>query len=349
MLFTPKLTVINDNGEKRTMNNGGVFGQSVYIVPRSDCAFRRYRLRGDKNSALKAASFKAQSEARRGHDGLKIIKEIGGKFASVWTFNSAGVHGIRSLPESLCYVPLSHGYRLVKCLIGIEGQVWNDNQLLASRWWHNEPSVQEWEAFIRVSPIEFDNVQSSKPDIETIAFRDNIPLFGYDKFDLNNIVSPGPAAIIVSCLSLFFLSFASAKYGNYRSQLSTIEVQKSEISSDTNLILSKRRKALANRASVSQFQKVEPDYSLTEALAALSAVLRNQNISLRELRLRTNEIEFRLLGAKDISMSELVADLEKTLALTNVNVSNDRGSVLVIKAQIGGVTGTSSVNNGGAQ
>ena len=51
------------------------------------------------------------------------------------------------------------GVRLLICRNGLEGQVWRDNVLLASRWWSKVPESSQWLAFTRSAGISQDMQQ----------------------------------------------------------------------------------------------------------------------------------------------------------------------------------------------
>jgi hypothetical protein len=59
----------------------------------------------------------------------------------------------RVIPESLLHPPLLSGLRLATCLDGLEGQLWQEQRLVHSRWWPGPPAVNEWLSFQRDAGI----------------------------------------------------------------------------------------------------------------------------------------------------------------------------------------------------
>lgn len=53
------------------------------------------------------------------------------------------------MPETLLRGAAADGSRLVTCLSGVEGQVWQRGQLVHSRWWAGAPDLSGWNAFLR--------------------------------------------------------------------------------------------------------------------------------------------------------------------------------------------------------
>jgi hypothetical protein len=71
--------------------------------------------------------------------------------------------GVTVLPETLLVEPARSSLpRLVRCLEGVEGQVWRGNDLLASRWWAQTPPADEWQQWCRASGAQ-DPIDSAAP------------------------------------------------------------------------------------------------------------------------------------------------------------------------------------------
>ncbi|OUD14314.1 hypothetical protein [Thioflexithrix psekupsensis] len=61
------------------------------------------------------------------------------------------IHTLHILPETLLHPTLQEGAQCVACLEGVEGQLWREHQLVASRWWPQMPCVTEWHIFLRAN------------------------------------------------------------------------------------------------------------------------------------------------------------------------------------------------------
>ena len=345
MLFTPKLIAISKENDTRVVNNlAGILGQPIHIIPRANCAFRRYRLKGSGKLAMQAVMLRAKNEARSDHDKFKIFKDPDNKNATVWSYNSKNISHVRSLPETLCLNPLSSGSRLVTCFLGLEGQVWDNGVLVASRWWHQNPSAEEWASFIRVAPLEFEPGAFKMPATEIVEYNNNLPLIAFDKYKLEDVIPPKKVSLLASIIALFVLSFTSTKYFHYSTQLSNIESQKTEISAEANIILSKRRRTLANISRIQKYKETTPRRSLIATLGDLANTIQGQNVTIRDLNVKDNEIEIRVLGEVSTRSPELVAELEKTNSVADVSITNDRRNSLLIKAILTGDEST-NINN----
>ncbi len=94
--------------------------------------------------------------------------------AGVWTWDSDRVEktakdggleptSLRFVPETALHRPMAEGTRLVSCLDGVEGQVWRDKRLMASRWWPTIPSDIDWVRFQRAAGLDPQSVSTEPP------------------------------------------------------------------------------------------------------------------------------------------------------------------------------------------
>ncbi len=85
--------------------------------------------------------------------------------AGAWIWDSERVEAVlresgldlsrlRVFPETALRRPAVDEIRLVRCLDGVEGQVWRRKELAASRWWAEPPLEIEWSRFQRASGVE---------------------------------------------------------------------------------------------------------------------------------------------------------------------------------------------------
>lgn len=72
----------------------------------------------------------------------------------------------RVWPETLLLAPRPDGPALQRCSLGVEGQVWRDGQLRASRWWPQAPDAAAWRNFQRSGGVPA-HAQSELPPAAT--------------------------------------------------------------------------------------------------------------------------------------------------------------------------------------
>jgi len=95
----------------------------------------------------------------------ELMLDIAEDGAGAWIWDSERVESVlresgldpsrlRICPETALRRPAVEEVRLVRCLDGVEGQVWRRKQLSASRWWAEVPSEIEWTRFQRASGVD---------------------------------------------------------------------------------------------------------------------------------------------------------------------------------------------------
>ena len=155
MLFKPQLFTFHKDGKRQNLTASTLAGQSICLMPRGQCSFRRIKLSGNRKKALQAAAFRVRQESDSSENKFTIIADANGKKASVWGFRTNDNHAGRYIPESISFKPMSTGARIVKLTEGYEGQVWEQGSLIASRWWIKPPSPKGWVSFLH----SFENPQ----------------------------------------------------------------------------------------------------------------------------------------------------------------------------------------------
>ena len=340
MLLTPRLFVLDlDSEEKTVLRKGPLPAPSICVVPRANCAFRRTRLVGSSRNALKAAQLKAQKEALPGEDGSIIVPDKGEEVASataapmagLWSFAKHASHTGRYLPESLAQLPLARGARLVQGLSGFEGQIWIDKNIVASRWWPKSPAPQQWDTFMRAAQEELGPLSIPLPPAAKVPWRDDISGLSLDKDQIAHWISPRNIAAIMATALICGYTYIGGQYVRETLALSKAETQTASLSEETEMILSQRRRALANMRYARQYDSLGQNDELLQAISALSSVLGMSGLAIQRFSLRQNQIDTRLVGEEEISIPDAVSLLEAAPALSNVSVSLDaQGAVRVI-------------------
>jgi hypothetical protein len=138
-------------------------GRRYWIVARSLCAFRVFRLPDPERGNLKDfAALKVREWAPYEEFGFQL--DLSREAARVWVWDAARVRGamlalgvkpgrVAVLPETALQERPGDGLRLLACLEGFEGQYWRGGELKASRWWAATPSPVQWLDFQRAAGV----------------------------------------------------------------------------------------------------------------------------------------------------------------------------------------------------
>ena len=79
---------------------------------------------------------------------------------------------VRILPETMLRSPATDDIRLVECLQGYEGQIWQEGQLLATRYWRKPPDNPSWILFQRDASVDQSRMLPQVPTSNALALLD---------------------------------------------------------------------------------------------------------------------------------------------------------------------------------
>lgn len=137
---------------------GGWLGPRQRVALRADTLHRRLAFPGvppaQRDRALQLAAERAAPST-----GARYAARWQGEVAQVWLL-ATEAHGELGADEVLVaessLLPPPRGdaaERVVALRRGVEGQVWRDGELRASRWWPDAPDAEGWARFLRASGV----------------------------------------------------------------------------------------------------------------------------------------------------------------------------------------------------
>lgn len=138
-------------------------GRRYWIVARSLCAFRVFRLPEAERSNLRDfAALKVREWAPYEEVGFHL--HLTQDAARIWAWDAARVRGgmlamgikpgrFTVIPETAVHERAEDGVHLFACLDGVEGQVWSQGELKAGRWWAERPNPEQWLEFQRAAGV----------------------------------------------------------------------------------------------------------------------------------------------------------------------------------------------------
>lgn len=328
MLFMPQLITFDDAGQAVSLTKRTGISQKICVVPRSQCVFKRLRLKGKGKPAKLALQIQVQKDVDIADVRTRIEEEKNSDFVGVWAFPSQFGYVGRYLPESLAVTPMQDGVRLVKCLEGVEGQVWKSEALIASRWWPAAPNIRAWSLFLQASNIESD--QAEVPAPIALPYRQNLAVFETSQEQLMHVFSPqrllAASGVIAACVFLFL----AGRFINYTTSLSRLENEVAQTSESAQTVLSQRRAALENIVTPLKLYDVGDQGILLTTLYGVSESLDEAGLILSSLSIVNDELEAVFRGETDLSGPDIVTQLEAVPTLSDVNVSFDvRGNLTV--------------------
>lgn len=355
MLFTPRLLLLNE--EKTTVVRKSALGQTIYVVPRADCSFRRVRLAGLGREAKAAAQLKARSEALPGENGARLVMDSALKtagesaalpspssapafMAGIWSFPLSAKHKGRYLPETLAQMPMDTtsqdgiGARIIRGVSGYEGQIWRQSDLVASRWWGRLPTDIDWDGFLRAAQETLGPLDMARPAAQDAVWRTDLPVFDISPERLSEVFSPVNVGGAVTALLLCGGLYISGQYLRESLALRDVENKAVSIRGETEQIQSERRRALTNMGFVRKYRKLGDNGIVLGGLGAVANVLGETALGIEQMNLRSGALELRLKGEDEISVPDMVAALEAEAVLSNVSISLETAGAIIIKADV---------------
>lgn len=152
------------------LQTGGLFGPREAVVPRAACTHFRLALpalaAGERAAALELAVRRVAPMPEPRYAALWQ-----GGAAQVWVLDertaAEAAETERLLAESALLPPPAEpeGARLLAVAGGVEGQVWREGGLIASRFWPQTPDADAWARFLRAAGLPLAEV----PPLQTLA------------------------------------------------------------------------------------------------------------------------------------------------------------------------------------
>ena len=334
MLYKPQLFTFLKDGMRQNLTASSLVGQSICLMPRGQCSFRRIKLSGNRKKALQAAAFRVRQESDSNENKFTIIADSDGKKASVWGFRTHNKHKGRYIPESISFEPMTTGSRIVKLTEGYEGQIWEEGSLIASRWWFKRPNPKGWVSFLH----SFENSQESDfqqiPEVQELPYRTDFPFFEMDKTRASQLFSPANLGGFVAMGLVCGAFFISGQYLRNEMTLKTVEGDIAALTTVTSQISADRRQALENIQLSQKHTILGHSGTVLLAMADLSVVLDKKGLLIQNFTMRSGALEIKLQSNGDIDIPALVVALESQPSLANVSMAFGLREIVTITADL---------------
>lgn len=227
----------------------------------------------------------------------------------------------RAIPETVLQPPGS-GPRLVSCLDGYEGQVWDDGVMTASRWWPHQPDEAAWYGFLRGARA---HTTTPRAAAETVAWN-SAPArqpMALRLLALRNIGWRDTVAITLLALAAPTL-YLSGQFAHLQLQKSTLSSQVTQLEAATSELGAARgrtQQAVAElNAYANQIDRVHP----TELLAEFAETASEFATGLDEFALRRGELSIVIAAPDEFAPAPLVEALEALPEVSGVLVEPGR-------------------------
>ncbi|MDQ7018988.1 MAG: hypothetical protein Q9M33_07460 [Robiginitomaculum sp.] len=340
-LFSQRLIALYSDGSTQLIRPGGLIQTDVLVVSRAQCSFKRISLPNGSRNAVRAALLQAKREASSEANISQIEQDPSNrKMAGLWTWAvpqttaDLNPHPTRSIPETLARQPMQAGLRLVKCLEGVEGQVWEEGALVASRWWPDVPRQGQWITFLRSARIKTDEHGIAPPPLTEVPWRTNLPLLQSLIDALQTFATPGRLFMTAGIVLAVMFMYSGAQYIRYTQTLKNLQTQitaRKEVVSD---VLQQRNQAIQNLKAIDKMANIGVPTALLSGLAGILEKVQGKDTRIVRFSLSDNQLLVKIKGEPDLDGAALVKSLEDDPALEKVSVNFRPNKMLEISSEL---------------
>lgn len=238
----------------------------------------------------------------------------------------------RLVPEPMLRQVGADGARLVRCLEGVEAQIWRDGWLQASRWWPDAPGEQEWRLFLHASATP-ELAKIERPAVEEAAWLDRpwSALRGMEG-DAGPTVGLERRMVVVGALVLVM---GAAAVGRQTWDVSQAIAQRdreiSALRESAAEVLAKRDRALERAAEAQRLAIWLSEPLPIEVILHLHDTLSKSGVQLKEMELNGNKLRIGLQLSLQATRSAIVRDLQSGNWFKNVSeVGASSGNGLMV-------------------
>lgn len=235
------------------------------------------------------------------------------------------------VPEAFLSRPIESGVRLVKCVDGVEAQVWKEGFLHLTRWWASVPPKHEWSLFARTAgtPGNLEAPPPQNPDWLELPWNEAALSSNMLTQATRNdrLVATAIALLLAPC---FFYTF---KWLTYSAMTATNARTISSVEEESRPIRADRSMALTAIEMTEDLISLNPYPHHIEVIARTHDILRPFPITLANWDYDKGTLEFGILSEMDLDARVLITAFEDDDMFSSVS-SSTIGQRLVLRMDI---------------
>ncbi|GAK33525.1 hypothetical protein AQ1_01415 [alpha proteobacterium Q-1] len=346
--FQPALERLSPSGERQILNKGGFFGGKVLVLPRALCRYQ-YRA-GDFGDAraLQALELKIQFETPFANPGHYVLRSPHG--AHIWTWDQDALPldappraGLRLIPESALY-PAPAGnqpaLRLIRCIDGVEGQIWDGRDLKTARWWPQAPGSLAWQAFLKAGRWEGAGDTGSEWDENRAPGQPlSLPLTTPKLIDRPFriwAVDTGSRHLVPLAIILFLgpFSYQLSAWASATWMTSHYQNKAKEIRLSAQSLLADRREALSALQKIDQQQALGDESIAVSGLLEWARILDAYPLTITRVQFSDRSIAVYADAKQPVDAPAIIAALEESPIWSGVTLQPSVGSILIVRGEL---------------
>ncbi len=324
--LSPRLLTTTADGER--LRIGGGDGPPILVAPRARASFERVELGASGAKGRRAARIRAVQKSANGDIRTRVVPDPDDAArAGVWTWD-ADADGVDDnallkpsvIPEPLAYEPMEDGARVIRCVEGYEGQIWRARALIASRWWPEAPTEQDWVLFLRHARLEVtpDHLAARAPvAARARVFRTPVDR---DPENLRRTFSPAALSLLIAVAFAGFAAFHGARAVGHATAARALKARYETFIAENRPAMAKRRAALSALSEAERIAGAWPPARASEVIAAFLAEIPAESVRISSISLSNGEFVARAVQKRDVDHKDLVARLENSELLEDVSI-----------------------------
>jgi hypothetical protein len=311
-------------------------GTAQWILSRPFYRFRRFDLMNiPKAQRTQALRLQIRQWSPYSRPGQYVV--WGQDHALVWAWDADRLEtdlaaqklkpeSTRVIPEGLLHPPLLSGLRLAACLDGVEGQFWQEQRPVHSRWWPEPPSATEWLNFQRDAGIAPDQ-GAGVPAPQTVPWLKQPWAKTAELGRGEGHALPQEIWLIGGAILLLagFTTWYGIELIKTRQAVGQLKTQLAEAGQNARPLLEARRGALDALARIEALQATNPYPAQLAILAEVAKQLPKDGAYLKEWDYQNGKLKMTVASTNKLSSSFLVKKLQDAGWFRNVQAapSND--------------------------
>ncbi|MEM6536635.1 MAG: hypothetical protein AAF668_02770 [Pseudomonadota bacterium] len=332
----PKHSVLRDGLLPKTL-----------VIPRERLNFRRIKINGGVTQIHRAERLRLSQELDKPDLKTRLVLDGANEgFASLWAWSADEVSPfdeqilpVRVVPEPLLYPGIRSGRRLVECIEGFEGQVWDGGALSQSRWWPDLPTLSEWQMFMRSAGVATADNYAPIPERLEVAAPFNANEINDQSLRAFQTPKLFLAATLVACFVL--IGFSVTSYVGHGAAATILRDRL--MADETSFLAAKtaRESALRLQRQVNEVLTSLPKIRTVDMTTSLYESVDPEKAVISRVEISNGEFAIFLKNASDIDRVVMIKRLEEVDGVSGVYAEPTlRVGELVFRGQAPNLSGT---------
>ncbi|MEY3220941.1 MAG: hypothetical protein RIT27_2298 [Pseudomonadota bacterium] len=311
-------------------------GRREWVISRALCHYRCFDLREipvNRRDAVLQTHIQQWNPFPEGSS-FSVWKQ---GVAQTWVWDSSKIETAQleqnlknaySIPETLFRSTLENGVQLLKCFDGIEGQIWRDNILIASRWWTQLPEIKEWQTFLRA----YNATEFTDTPLQDSPFLEKPWGKARSAFRSSGLLQERWLIAVLAVISISAFMWEGIFIYKWYSAYINLQTEIAELNDKANPILAAKTQTINEQKHIERLLGLNVYPNNLEIMAKIVEKL-PQMIKIIDWHYQTGEVSFTIEGAP-LEPSYYVSTYQTIPLFSDVKSSSKMANQLTISMKV---------------